>query len=80
MLRCRAKLIFGPARFLGKNKLECSSTGNTSSSLAMYAALAGCKAYVYVPDSQVSENKINQTLAYGAEIIRITGKSDYRFR
>jgi threonine synthase len=35
------------ARFLGKDKLACSSTGNTSSSLAMYAALAGCKAYVY---------------------------------
>ncbi|QGQ98545.1 threonine synthase [Paenibacillus psychroresistens] len=64
------------ARSLGKQKLACSSTGNTSSSLAMYAALAGCKAYVYVPERQVSENKIKQTLAYGAEIIRIAGTYD----
>jgi threonine synthase len=64
------------ARFLGKDKLACSSTGNTSSSLAMYAALAGCKPYVYVPNSQVSEYKIKQTLAYGAEIIRIDGTYD----
>jgi threonine synthase len=64
------------ARFLGKQKLACSSTGNTSSSLAMYAALAGCKSYVYVPERQVSENKIKQTLAYGAEIIRIAGTYD----
>jgi threonine synthase len=42
----------------------------------MYAALAGCKAYVYVPNRQVSEYKIKQTLAYGAEIIRIDGTYD----
>jgi threonine synthase len=64
------------ARSLGKLSLACSSTGNTSSSLAMYAALAKCKAFVYVPDQQVSENKIRQTLAYGAELIRIEGTYD----
>jgi threonine synthase len=64
------------ARSLGKHKLACSSTGNTSSSLAMYAALANSKAFVYVPDRQVSESKINQTLAYGAELIRFEGTYD----
>jgi threonine synthase len=64
------------AQSIGKHKLACSSTGNTSSSLAMYAALANSKAFVYVPDRQVSESKIKQTLAYGAELIRFEGTYD----
>jgi threonine synthase len=64
------------ARSLGMDRLACTSTGNTSSSLAMYAALAGCKACVLVPDRQISQNKVLQTLAYGAELFRFEGTYD----
>ncbi|MDB5055172.1 MAG: threonine synthase [Bacilli bacterium] len=64
------------ACFIGMNQLACSSTGNTSASLAMYAALAKSKAYVFVPDRQISANKVLQTLAYGAEMLRFSGNYD----
>jgi len=58
---------------LGYTKFACSSTGNTSSSLAMYAAWAGLEAHVYIPDKAVSANKILQTSAYGAQLVKIPG-------
>ncbi|WNQ11059.1 threonine synthase [Paenibacillus aurantius] len=63
-------------RFLGFRRFACSSTGNTSSSLAMYAALMGGEAHVYVPEGTVSENKVLQTLAYGAVVHRFAGTYD----
>ena len=63
-------------RALGYERFTCASTGNTSSSLAMYAALAGCESFVLVPKAQVSINKVLQTLAYGAEVIGFDGTYD----
>ncbi|RNB91819.1 threonine synthase [Brevibacillus fluminis] len=63
-------------RSLGFSRFACSSTGNTSSSLAMYAALAGGESYVYVPQNRISQNKVLQTLAYGANVIRFDGTYD----
>ncbi|WP_248924826.1 threonine synthase [Paenibacillus hamazuiensis] len=63
-------------RSLGYRRFACSSTGNTSSSLAMYAAFAGLESYVLLPGQGISLNKVLQTLAYGAKVLTIEGTYD----
>lgn len=63
-------------RSLGYRSFACTSTGNTSSSLAMYAAAAGLRSLVLVPDRDVAANKVLQTLAYGAQVRTFTGTYD----
>ncbi|SFL26256.1 threonine synthase [Paenibacillus sp. 1_12] len=63
-------------RSLGYTRFTCTSTGNTSSSLAMYAAWAGCSSYVFLPRHHISMNKVLQTLAYGAQVISFEGTYD----
>lgn len=54
----------------------CASTGNTSASAAAYAARAGIKAYVVIPNGRISHGKLAQAIMYGAEIIAIPGNFD----
>jgi threonine synthase len=54
----------------------CASTGNTSASLAAYAARAGIAAVVLVPSTGISESKVAQTLDYGATVVAIDGDFD----
>lgn len=61
---------------LGHHRFACSSTGNTSASLAMYAAWSGCHSYVFAPVKGISPAKISQSLAYGATIIAHEGTYD----
>ncbi|MBD1382816.1 threonine synthase [Metabacillus arenae] len=58
-------------------KFTCTSTGNTSSSLAMYASIANADSYVFVPDKDISINKVLQTLAYGAKVFSFGGTYDH---
>ena len=60
----------------GKKVLACASTGNTSSSLASYAALAGVPCVVFIPAGKISTGKLAQTLAYGARILEVSGSFD----
>jgi threonine synthase len=48
------------------------SSGNAGASMAAYAAKAGLKAKIYVPES-VSGPKINQIRFYGAEVVKVSG-------
>jgi threonine synthase len=64
------------ARRIGALAVACASTGNTSASLAAYAAQAGIPAFVLVPEGRVSTGKLAQTLAYGAHMIRLRGDFD----
>jgi threonine synthase len=64
------------ARRIGALAVACASTGNTSASLAAYAAQAGIPAFVLVPEGRVSTGKLAQTLAYGAAMIRLRGDFD----
>ena len=64
------------ARRIGARAVACASTGNTSASLAAYAAQAGIPAFVLVPEGRVSTGKLAQTLAYGAHMIRLRGDFD----
>jgi len=58
----------------------CASTGNTSASAAAYAATAGVKAYVVIPDGKIALGKLAQAIMYGAEIIAIPGNFDEALR
>ncbi|HSP34297.1 MAG TPA: threonine synthase [Thermoanaerobaculia bacterium] len=61
---------------LGARAVACASTGNTSASLAAYAAQAGLRAIVFVPAGKISGGKLAQTLAYGATCLQVRGDFD----
>ncbi len=61
---------------LGKKAVACASTGNTSASMAMYAAKAGLSAYVLLPAGKVALGKVAQALMHGAKVIGIRGNFD----
>ncbi|MEM6927350.1 MAG: threonine synthase, partial [Myxococcota bacterium] len=64
------------ARKLGRGRVACASTGNTSASMASYAAIAGMQAYVFVPAGKVAFGKLSQAIAYGARTIQLEGDFD----
>ncbi len=57
----------------------CASTGNTSASMAAYAARAGMKAVVFVPGGKISAAKLAQALEFGAVVIEIGDNFDQAF-
>jgi len=56
--------------------VACASTGNTSASMAAYAAQAGIPALVFVPAGKVAAGKLAQALAYGARTLMVRGDFD----
>ncbi len=65
---------------IGARAVACASTGNTSASLAAYAAQAGLQALVFVPAGKVATGKLSQTLAYGATVLQVRGDFDAAMR
>ena len=61
---------------LGMKTVACASTGNTSASLATYAAKAGIPAVVLLPSGNVALGKIAQALIHGAKVLNIRGNFD----
>jgi threonine synthase len=64
------------AKLCGARYVACASSGNTSSSLAGYAARAGLQALTFVPAGKVALGKLSQTFAYGAKTIQVDGSFD----
>lgn len=64
------------ARRFGMTRVACASTGNTSASMASYAAQAGLEAIVFIPEGKIAYGKLSQALAYGAKTIQISGDFD----
>jgi threonine synthase len=64
------------ARKLGMRLVGCASTGNTSASLAAYAAQAEMLCAIMVPAGQVSHAKLAQSLDYGARVLELEGNFD----
>ncbi len=60
----------------GSRVLMCASTGNTSASMAAYAARMGVRAIVVVPSGEIAMNKLSQALMYGAMVIAMKGNFD----
>lgn len=54
------------ARRAGFRWVACASTGNTSASMAAYAARGGLRSLVLVPEGKISWSKLSQSLDYGA--------------
>ena len=64
---------------LGRNATTviCASTGNTAASAAAYAARAGMKSIVLIPQGKVAAGKLAGSVAYGAQVIQINGSFDH---
>ncbi len=61
---------------LGVSTVGCASTGNTSASLAAYAARAGKRCIVLLPSGKVALGKLAQAMFHGAEVFSIKGNFD----
>ena len=61
---------------VGAKMVACASTGNTSASLAAYAARAGLRCVVLLPAGKIAGGKMAQTIAHGATILEIDGNFD----
>ena len=65
---------------LGAERVACASTGNTSASMAAYAARANMKAIIFIPSGQIALGKLSQALDYGATVVQIDGDFDDAMR
>ncbi len=68
------------ARAVGARAVACASTGNTSASMAAYAARAGLAALVLLPAGKVAGGKLSQAVAHGARIAQVEGNFDDAMR
>lgn len=60
----------------GSKAIICASTGNTSASAAAYAARAGIRAFVLIPEGKIAMGKLAQALMHGAVVLQIKGNFD----
>jgi threonine synthase len=60
----------------GAKAVVCASTGNTSASMAAYAARAGLKPLVLVPEGKIAAGKMAQAVMHGAQVIMVRGNFD----
>lgn len=60
----------------GSKTVICASTGNTSAAAAAYAARAGLRCIIVIPEGKIALGKLAQAMMYGAEIISIEGNFD----
>ncbi len=60
----------------GAEAVVCASTGNTSASMAAYAARAGVKPLVLVPQGKIAAGKLAQAIVHGAQVIMVRGNFD----
>lgn len=65
---------------LGARAVACASTGNTSASMAAYAARADLLGVVFIPEGQVAFGKLSQALDYGALTLQVRGDFDTALR
>lgn len=63
-VECRSKAVI------------CASTGNTAASAAAYAARAGLKCSVIIPDGSIALGKLSQAMMHGAKVIALKGNFD----
>jgi len=61
---------------LGAKNVICASTGNTSASLAAYAAKAGMRCTVLIPSGKIAYGKLSQAMIYGAKVLQVRGNFD----
>lgn len=67
---------FTHAKMVGAQKVACASTGNTSASLALFAAMAEMRGIVFIGSGKIAFGKLSQALDYGALTLQIQGDFD----
>ena len=60
----------------GAEAVVCASTGNTAASAAAYAARAGLRGAVIVPEGKIATGKLAQALMHGSRVIALRGNFD----
>jgi threonine synthase len=60
----------------GTRGVICASTGNTSASAAAYAARAGIRSFVVIPQGKIAMGKLAQAVMHGARVIAVRGNFD----
>ncbi|MEX0762611.1 MAG: threonine synthase [Dehalococcoidia bacterium] len=65
---------------VGRERIICASTGNTSASAAAYGARYGLETFVLVPAGEIALGKLAQAMAYGARILAVNGSFDDALR
>jgi len=60
----------------GAEAVICASTGNTAASAAAYAARAGMRCAVIVPEGKIARGKLAQAVMHGARVIELRGNFD----
>ena len=60
----------------GSRAIICASTGNTSAAAAAYAARAGIRCFVLIPDGKIAAGKLAQAMMHGSVVIQIQGNFD----
>ncbi len=63
----------------GSSAVICASTGNTSASAAAYAARAGLRCFVIIPEGKIALGKLSQAVMHGAKVLEIEGGFDEAF-
>jgi threonine synthase len=69
-------LAVSRAKGAGAEAIICASTGNTAASAAAYAARAGLRGAVIVPEGKIAIGKLAQALMHGARVIALRGNFD----
>lgn len=64
------------AKHEGAEAVVCASTGNTSASMAAYAAKAGLTPLVLVPEGKIAAGKMAQAILHGAQVVMVRGNFD----
>jgi len=64
------------ARHDGARAVVCASTGNTSASMAAYAARAGLTPIVLMPEGKIAAGKMAQAIVHGALVVMVRGNFD----
>src|SRR5256885_15715047 len=60
----------------GAEAVVCASTGNTAASAAAYAARAGIRGAVIVPEGKIATGKLAPALMHGARVVALRGNLD----
>src|SRR5262249_61731739 len=61
---------------MGRKRVACVSTGNTSASMAAYASAAGLQPIIFIPHGNISYGKLAQALEYGARTFQVEANFD----
>ncbi|OGW82524.1 MAG: threonine synthase [Omnitrophica bacterium RIFCSPHIGHO2_02_FULL_51_18] len=69
-------MAISKAREEGAKAVICASTGNTSASAAAYAAKAGLKCVVLIPNGAIALGKLGQALIHNAQVLALDGNFD----